>query len=53
MQEIQDVFEIKTKRKLLDILKQLQDSEVDQLFLTVDKKGEVYIEYARYHRRPI
>jgi hypothetical protein len=53
MQEIKDIIEIKEKRKLLDIYYELQNSDLDQLFLQVDEKGDVYIQYAKYRKKSL
>jgi hypothetical protein len=53
MQEIQDVFEIKRKIKLMQAFNELQNALVEQMFLSVDEKGDVYIEYAKYRKKSI
>jgi hypothetical protein len=53
MQEIKDVIEITQKRKLMEVFNELQNTLVEQMFLSVDEKGDVHIVYARYRKKTL
>jgi hypothetical protein len=50
--EISEIMkEIKEKNKLKEIYNELQDARIEIMLLSVDKNGDVYVEYVKYYKK--
>jgi hypothetical protein len=53
MQDETGIFEIKQKKRLMDIYDELQNYYIEHMVLEVNEKGDVHIKYAKYRKKSL